>query len=88
MVLEQPPLVRRPTRRSIKKKKKKHLKHRRKRHKRRPLGFTGARDRRPRSWSLTRQAIRDCSDHSSMNPGEAAWENRPPDSAKLASCGS
>jgi hypothetical protein len=23
--------------------------------------------------------MRDCSDHSSMNPGEAAWEKSPPD---------
>jgi len=37
------------------------------------------------AYSLrSRQAIRDCSDHSSMNPGEAVWEKRPPDCAKEA----
>ena len=35
--------------------------------------------------SRSRWAMRDCSDHSSMNPGEACWENSPPDSAKVAS---
>src|SRR2546421_6803544 len=39
----------------------------------------------PRPSCLTRHAILDCSDHSSMNPGDAAWENKPPDSAKVAS---
>src|SRR4051794_18358237 len=34
-------------------------------------------------WRI-RCAIRDCSDHSSMNPGEAVWEKRPPDSANEA----
>jgi hypothetical protein len=33
----------------------------------------------PSSRWRTRQAIRDCNDHSSMKPGEASWENRPPD---------
>src|ERR1700733_1951320 len=41
------------------------------------------------SYSLRkRHAMRDCSDHSSMKPGDAACENRPPDSendARLAS---
>ena len=32
--------------------------------------------------------MRDCSDQSSMNPGEACWENSPPDSANVASCAS
>ena len=32
-----------------------------------------------------RQAMRDCSDHSSMNPGEAVWLNSPPDCEKDAS---
>jgi hypothetical protein len=36
------------------------------------------------SWR-SRQAIRDCNDHSSMKPGDAAWEKRPPDSEKVAS---
>jgi hypothetical protein len=31
-----------------------------------------------------RQAIRDCSENSSMNPGEAVWEKRPPDCANEA----
>jgi hypothetical protein len=31
-----------------------------------------------------RQAIRDCSENSSMNPGEAVCENSPPDSEKEA----
>ncbi len=31
-----------------------------------------------------RQAMRDCSDHSSMKPGEAVCEKRPPDSEKDA----
>src|SRR5215212_11819406 len=30
-------------------------------------------------------AIRDCRLQSSINPGDAAWEKRPPDSPKLAS---
>ena len=42
----------------------------------------------PLSPCLTRQAIRDCSDHSSMNPGEASCENSPPDSLNVASCAS
>ena len=42
----------------------------------------------PSAPCRTRQAIRDCSDHSSMKPGDAAWEKSPPDSAKVASCGS
>ncbi len=33
-------------------------------------------------------AIRDWSDHNSMNPGEAAWANSPPDWANDASCSS
>jgi hypothetical protein len=36
-------------------------------------------------WLRRRQAMRDCSDHSSMKPGEALCENRPPDSPKEAS---
>jgi hypothetical protein len=32
----------------------------------------------------SRQAMRDCNDHSSMNPGEALCENRPPDCANEA----
>ena len=32
-----------------------------------------------------RQASRDCSDHSSMNPGEAFWLKSPPDCSKEAS---
>src|SRR5581483_187200 len=40
------------------------------------------------SGCLTRQAMRDCSDHSSMKPGEADCENSPPDSEKVASCAS
>ena len=36
----------------------------------------------------SRCAMRDCSDHSSMNPGDACWENSPPDSANVASCAS
>ena len=50
------------------------------------LHRTRPRARRPRpqeSWRR-RQAMRDCSDHSSMKPGEAVWENRPPDSANEA----
>ncbi len=38
----------------------------------------------PYSSSRSRHAMRDCSDHSSMNPGEAVWEKRPPDSEKEA----
>ena len=57
-----------------------------------PPGRTpgGRRSRRPRpfrgsySSSRSRHAMRDCSDHSSMNPGEAACEKRPPDSEKEA----
>jgi len=40
------------------------------------------------SSSRNRHAMRDCSDHSSMKPGEAVWEKRPPDcenEARLAS---
>ncbi len=36
------------------------------------------------SSSRSRHAMRDCSDHSSMNPGEAVCEKRPPDSEKEA----
>ena len=32
--------------------------------------------------------MRDCSDQSSMKPGDACWENSPPDSANVASCAS
>ena len=35
--------------------------------------------------SRRRRAMRDCSDHSSMKPGDACCENRPPDSANVAS---
>ena len=42
----------------------------------------------PRSELRTRQAIRDCSDQISMKPGEASWENSPPDSENVASCAS
>ena len=38
----------------------------------------------PRHSLCSRQAIRDCSDHSSMKPGEAACENSPPDCANDA----
>ena len=34
----------------------------------------------PSSRSRKRCAMRDCSDQISMKPGEAFWENRPPDS--------
>src|SRR5436305_7993919 len=33
----------------------------------------------PSRSCLTRQAIRDWSEKSSMNPGAASWENSPPD---------
>ena len=45
-------------------------------------------ERYPSSGWCKRCASRDCSVHSSMNPGEAFWENRPPDSANVASCAS
>jgi hypothetical protein len=32
--------------------------------------------------------MRDCSVQSSMKPGDADWENRPPDSANVASAAS
>ena len=45
----------------------------------------GRRGGRARAHSLrSRQAMRDCSDHSSMKPGEAVWENRPPGLQKEA----
>ena len=39
-------------------------------------------------YPRTRRAMRDWSDQISMNPGDADWENRPPDSANVASCAS
>jgi len=42
----------------------------------------------PSPRSRIRCAIRDCSDQSSMKPGEAFWSKRPPDSEKLASSAS
>jgi hypothetical protein len=53
-----------------------------------PLRFTGTMLVRGHSSSCNRHAILDCSDHSSMKPGDAAWENSPPDwanDARLAS---
>ena len=41
----------------------------------------------PSSWPLIRHAIRDCSDQSSMKPGAAFCEKRPPDSANVARWG-
>ncbi len=39
---------------------------------------------RKRYSLCSRHAIRDCNENSSMNPGEAVWEKRPPDSVKEA----
>ena len=46
------------------------------------------RRRLPAVASRTRCAIRDCSVQISMKPGDACWENSPPDSANVASCAS
>ena len=42
----------------------------------------------PSSRVRKRWAMRDCSDHSSMNPGEACWLNRPPLVSKVDSAAS
>ena len=52
-----------------------------------PKNLYPMRCRYPSSSWRTRQAMRDCSDQSSMNPGEACCENSPPDS-NVAKAGS
>ena len=44
--------------------------------------------RYPSERSRKRCARRDCSDHSSMKPGEACWENSAPPDSNVASCAS